>query len=248
MRYQSLVLLCAIFSCQIFAATTPFVVNINEASSGEEGRKLIEQLTTALYAPLNITPTFVVVPAERAFLLMEKGEIDAMAIRTEYAMRNAENTIQIKPALVTTHPAIFCSTSAYCNVELDSVLFTIKGDISNAAFCETLTENCFQASNLVSALKAIENRPGYMLLSDPAPVMQTVCASPLRKVYYQNLPNRKIELFHWIHKKHVKLLPHLEAVIARFVAQSKGELALSTLKAIKDSCEAEFIDVSTIRD
>ncbi|MCF2859955.1 hypothetical protein L1286_20955 [Pseudoalteromonas sp. SMS1] len=208
-------------------------INVSESMSFHLGKKQVEQIFTAIYAPLNIAPRFHYLPSQRGLRWVNLGQFDAEAGRVESAMHQFDSLIPIPTPLATVRLAVFCLDPRFCQINHKEGMIIIEGSLLSVQFCERLALNCHAVQNTISAFQALAKSHSRQLLATDHFSIGSLCDSGLRKIYMYILPGQGVEVRHYIHEKHRPLLSKIDLSI-------KDKLANGELNAFIDRLSHEF--------
>ncbi|TQF72718.1 hypothetical protein [Pseudoalteromonas luteoviolacea] len=239
-----LITLAAIFFTLQLAAKE-YNINVSESMSFHLGKKQVEQIFTAIYQPLNISPKFHYLPSQRGLKWVNQGQFDAEAGRVESAMHRFDALIPVPTPLATVRLAVFCLAPQFCQVDRNEGMIIIEGSLLSVQFCERFALNCHAVQNTISAFQALAKSHSHQLLATDHFSIGSLCDSGLQKVYMYTLPGQGVKVHHYIHKKHLPLLTKIDLSIKEKLANGELNAFIDRLNSEFASCNGEIIQLTT---
>ena len=182
------------------------------------------------YTELGFTVVLVPTPALRGAILVDEGVFDADVVRIDFDLVDKPNIIKIKPALNTAYVALLCIKNVPCEADvlLKSNVAIASNSVAQSQFSETELQANIVNVNNAETLPALllGQRISYALLIIDELAEQHMS----EQLNIVRLKDRSV--FHVINKKHVNLVPLIEAKIAEklpaFQASRRAQHATKT--------------------
>ncbi|MFC0120102.1 hypothetical protein [Pseudoalteromonas xiamenensis] len=235
--------LLGVIGGHVFAADEPpYTINISESVASPEAKDVIIKLLEALYARIDITPRFVMLPSSRGMLMVNSGELDAEAARVDTVAASYPNLVQVQTPLLELTVGYYCLKEQACqNFDEDTVFIVPKGSKLLTEFCDTHRLTCLPVNNDESAFKTIGSGVGDVLLSADWIARTVMCNSHYRTFYYRPEPTLATEVYHYVHRKHQSLLPQLDAAMVTLNHEGVIKDFIQNGMNSQNSCDAKII-------
>ncbi len=227
----------------IHKAAFAYQINVSELVAYQLGQQQIAQLMQKIYAPLDITPTLVVLPSERGLEYVNQGFYDAEAGRTSAIANAYPNLLQIPEPLATVQMAVFCLKKEHCTLSTWQDYVVIQGSLITEQVCQRKKLTCNAVSNDVSAFQALEKGHVEQILADDLFALGALCQSGLAAVYVRRLRDASYPIYHYINRKHQDLLPKLTASIKQLNSSGERDTILSRLSESFATCHGKVIEL-----
>lgn len=200
-----------LFYCSnIIAQTeTSYIINIAESVQTNERQIATENYLTKLYAPLNITPTFLYLPSQRGLKLVNEGKLDAEGGRTKVIAQRYSNLYLIPEPIMQFKSGIFCRRENNCLPSKNLVISYLSGFQAAKLHCNTQDLTCAEVDSSENLAKAFNEKLTDAMLSGEREAPQVLCQTEQRTFYYRNLTALDFDIFHLVHVKHHAHIPAL---------------------------------------
>jgi hypothetical protein len=166
------------------------------------------ELISSIYHELGFEVVLLPAPAARGIILLNDGMVDADVVVNATEVADKPNIFLVKPPLNAVHLALFCNKTVQCN---KSILHLTSANIAaNTAAIEFLDRDDISASivfvNFVPAiLELLESKKiSYGLVFIDNAMEANVSGE------FNVVKLKRLDVFHAINKKHIKLLPQIE--------------------------------------
>ncbi len=183
-----------------------------------------EVITRKAYARIGIKVQIKKFPGERALRLANSGKVDGEVQRINGISANYHNLIQIYPAINFIEGSVFTRTKKFKVDGWNSLKPYKIGYIRGIKFAERNTRN--MNSNAVSDYKIMFNmlkkNRFEIIISPRLNGHYQLRQLSIEGVYDLKPAIKRFDLFHYLHQKHVNLVPRISTVFKEMAA--KGEL------------------------
>jgi len=234
-------LLLLTFSLQ--GNTEEYVINVTEIIAHSSHKEQLEVLLSDIYYPLAITPFFVYYPSLRGLDLVNKGSIDAEALRLEEVATQYQNLLKIPEPIARVISGFFCRSKAHCQINARSVIAMHSGFQSGASFCRDKKLTCKYESKPNNLLQMFDKGLVSSLLMSTIGASKILCLSKQQTIYYQLEPDFERDAFHYVHKKYAHLQSALSEAIIEMKLSKRYLLFTQTWTEKLKSCGKTLIPV-----
>jgi len=188
--------------------------------------KICSQVLTEAYQKLGVKLEIIDYPAKRALLMSNSGDIDGEVMRIEGAENDYPNLIRVKPQI--------CAMESRVYVKNKKLQF--EGWHSMKPFIIGIHRGHLYAAKGTRGMNAVEvdTDDQLMLMLDKGRLDLVVSQVPdaLRSIIKFNLTEihsldpsiSNFPLYHYLHKKHVDLIPEIEMILKSMVNEGRMEV------------------------
>ncbi|MDC8832460.1 hypothetical protein [Alteromonas gilva] len=176
-------------------------------------------LLSDVYNEMGIAVHFQPVPAGRGLLLVDSGSVDGDVARVSVNARSLKNSMVVQPSLLKCDLVLVCTKGVACNQDVLKQRWAVV--LSNLGNNKLLEEYDIDArvilNEQVSGTIEMFNskRVSYLFYIQPVGI-------PLSDTFvdFNSLKLREVSVNHIISDKHAALLPELERVLAKRLAET----------------------------
>lgn len=195
---------------------------------------LFERILIEAYAELGYTIKTERVPAQRALVMANQGDVDGEAARVPVVEARNPNLIRVPTPLYVNRVAVFTrNTSIDTSQGWDALKGHKLGVAIGYKYIEGMTRR-------MDRIRATDYTQLFFMLAENR--LDAVVAE-----YFEALPNTKShrlegvvvlqpflarkEMYHYLHKKHAHLVPRIDAVLCRMRADGRMEAIIRAMEA-----------------
>ena len=230
------------------APVCAFVIDINDAHQNKWSGQLAERFFSKVYAELGITPSFVYYPSKRGLRMVNRGYIDAEAGRFSSVGANYPNLIKVDQAVVNLHVGLFCLGKKTCVPTENDAVVLLDGLEIGDRFCEVKRFNCRYESDVNVIIRLLEDGIASAFMSTTMSAKQIVCGSGTTQIAFSDIPEFKQYTYHYVNRKHIDLVPKLEAAIRKLRDLEPEFRKLNTIETALDyKCGKDIIITTATR-
>jgi ABC-type amino acid transport substrate-binding protein len=243
---HALVSLFIVMGClPAYAETSTLVIarieNIPDQYVGGEILKVV-------YSSLNVNILFADMPAKRALIESSQGRVDGEVQRVLDVGNEYPSLIAAHPSINYIEPSVFIQTSKKEQFPTriagwDSIRNYRIGIVNGVGSSERGTAgmpHVFRINTLDTAMEMLAVDRLDIVVSDRFSGLVSIAKQNLTGISSLSPPLQKIEIYHFLHKKHSALLPKVEKVLAEM--SQTGELERLRAKLVK-----QYLDDSAKR-
>ena len=192
-----------------------------------------EVITRKAYKRIGIDVEIHKYPAERALRVANSGEADGEVQRIDGISANYHNLIQVRPAINYIEGTAFTRTKMFVVKGWDSLRPYRLGYIRGIKFAERNTRNMdsIAVSDYTGLFQMLTKDRLEIIVSPRLNGLYQMRQLGIRGVRELTPAVMRFDLFHYLHHKHVKLVPKISAVFAEMAAS--GELTAIRKHVIK---------------
>lgn len=193
------------------AFSSSYKINVTETYKNHSGQEGLESFFIALYLPLSISPEFLYYPSKRGLQLVNQGMLDAEAGRFEMVAKSYSSLIKIDEPIRFFHSGYFCLEKESCRIGKSTVVAAQSGFQSAELFCRTNQLNCHLENNPHLLARMLEKQIAQVFFSLNSEAELVLCSFNADTIYFAPISSFSYPSYHYVHKRHVRLVPKLEA-------------------------------------
>ena len=185
-------------------------------SSSSGGKFTASELVlTEAYARLNIPISIVFTPAERSLRLANRGIVDGEVFRVMGIDDIYTNLIRLPVPINTIEIVAFVKNKNIKITNWDDLRPYRVGIRRGVKLLEKATSGMivFPLSKVSQLFSMLEKNRLDVIIVSKVIANNSFESSPPDDIYMLNPPLAKVELYHYIHKKHIKLVPAISQVL-----------------------------------
>ena len=197
------------------------------------GTTISEVITRKAYKRIGIDVEIRKYPAERALRIANSGKVDGEVQRIDGIAATYHNLIQVRPAISYLEGTAFSRTKTFVVKGWESLRPYRIGYIRGIKFAERNTRNMDSVAvgDYTGLFKMLTKERFDIIVSPRLNGLYQMRQLDIRGVRELTPAIMRFDLFHYLHQKHVKLVPKISAVFAEMAAS--GELAAIRKHVIK---------------
>ena len=221
-----------------------YTINVLESWQTPQQKVEIEATLTHLYAPLGITPSFVYYPSQRGLLLVSQGELDAEASRYPMVAEQYPNLVKVPESIGEFDAAVFCLTEALCQSFKDATIVLKSGFESGLLYCEQNQLNCKKQENFNTLSRLLKADWGVAALLQTQFAHEALCQLEQEYLFYRIVPELRSFSYHYVNKRHQKLIAGLDSSIKAFKRSQGPEPASQAWQNKIQACGKKLIETN----
>lgn len=197
------------------------------------GTVISEVITRKAYKRIGIDVEIRKYPAERALRIANSGKVDGEVQRIDGIAATYHNLIQVRPAISYLEGTAFSRTKIFVVKGWESLRPYRIGYIRGIKFAERNTRNMNSVAvgDYLGLFQMLAKERFDIIVSPRLNGLYQMEQLDIRGVHELTPAIMRFDLFHYLHQKHVKLVPKISAVFAEMAAS--GELAAIRKHVIK---------------
>jgi polar amino acid transport system substrate-binding protein len=174
-----------------------------------------EQVLKEAYQRLGINTKYVILPAERALMASNRGEVDGEVMRRKDIEKTYKNLVIVPVSVVKLEGMAFVKKVSFKLAGWDSIKpYTIGIEIG-VKWAEDGTKGlkAVPVAHLTQAFSMLDVGRNDVVLASRIDGLQTIKNLKLKEIKALEPPLTTIQLFHFVHSKNVALIPKITKVL-----------------------------------
>lgn len=208
-----LIRILLLFSTSFAAFPASYNINVTENILASFEKDDVEEFFRQVYAPVQIAPSFVYFPSDRGLSLVDKGVLDAEAVRFDSIVESYKNFIKVPVPLGTISAAYFCSRLSDCLSPEDKKIGVMSAYKMGAVHCQKSELSCYYAQSNQILAKVFGSQRIDLILSPMYIAPAILCQTKASVFYYMHIPELDQQGFHFVNRVHQSLVPDLTVSI-----------------------------------
>ncbi|WP_143085128.1 hypothetical protein [Pseudoalteromonas denitrificans] len=219
-----------------------FTINVAAFTENKAQSNLGQLLFESIYRPLDINVKFVSLPRDRAFKMLNEGDLSGEAARIKFAFDDFENVERVNTPILEIKNYLYCIKPEMCNFKKKTLISIIKSSMQTEIYCKQNSLTCIGVNNEHSALKSLVVGYADTLLANEYSVNITICEAKIAKVYRRLVPEMTVNLYHFVNKRYANIVPDIENQI--HLLKTNGSVNKLIKKTeLHHNCQVKIIDL-----
>lgn len=189
--------------------------------------ELFKRVLTEAYEELGYMVVIWKLPAERALILANDGMVDGEAARVPVIEAEYPNLVRVPTPIYINRIAVLTKRTEYDPSMGFGGLAGYRLSIRNGyKFLEKMTKgmDCHEVSSYEKLLTLLKSGRVDFALAEYFDILPTLAKVPLDRIKVLDKPLAINPMYHYLHRKHEKLVPEINAVLRRMDAQGRMEI------------------------